>query len=36
MNDQLSFSGATDKINFYASGSYFKQNGVIVNSDLRE
>ena len=31
-NYQLSFSGGTDKVNFYASTTYFKQNGVIINS----
>ena len=34
INPQLSFSGGSDKINFYASGNYFKQEGVIVNSDF--
>ncbi|MDN3667627.1 SusC/RagA family TonB-linked outer membrane protein [Algibacter miyuki] len=33
-NHQLAFSGGTDKINFYASGNYFKQEGIIVNSDF--
>ena len=31
-NHQLSFSGGSDKINFYASGNYFSQDGIIVNS----
>ena len=31
-NHQISFSGGTDKLNFYASGNYFKQEGVIINS----
>mgnify|MGYP003624635228 CR=1 FL=1 len=31
-NHQLSFSGGSDKMNFYASGNYFKQDGIIVNS----
>ena len=31
-NHQLSFSGGSDKINFYASGNYFKQDGIVVNS----
>lgn len=31
-NHQFSFSGGTDKVNFYASANYFKQDGVIVNS----
>ncbi|WP_250629635.1 SusC/RagA family TonB-linked outer membrane protein [Aureibaculum algae] len=32
-NHQLSFSGGSDKINFYASTNYFKQDGIIINSD---
>ncbi len=31
-NYQLSFSGGTDKINYYASGTYFDQEGILVNS----
>ena len=31
-NYQVSFSGGTDKINFYASGTYYNQEGVVVNS----
>ncbi|MBS9461839.1 TonB-dependent receptor [Flagellimonas sp. 389] len=31
-NHQLSFSGGSDKINYYVSGNYFKQNGVVINS----
>jgi TonB-linked SusC/RagA family outer membrane protein len=31
-NHQLSFSGGTDKINFYVSGTYFDQDGVVLNS----
>ncbi|PQJ76614.1 SusC/RagA family TonB-linked outer membrane protein [Polaribacter glomeratus] len=31
-NHQLSFSGGTDKVNFYASGTYFDQDGVVLNS----
>tara|TARA_R110001592_G_scaffold76099_2_gene229965 strand:- start:5291 stop:8341 length:3051 start_codon:yes stop_codon:yes gene_type:complete len=31
-NHQVSFSGGSDKMNFYASGNYFKQDGIIVNS----
>ncbi|WP_344930890.1 TonB-dependent receptor [Aquimarina addita] len=34
VNHQLSFSGGSDKINFYASANYFKQNGIIINSDF--
>jgi TonB-linked SusC/RagA family outer membrane protein len=33
-NHQLSFSGGSEKINFYASGNYFKQEGILVNSDF--
>ncbi|WP_405370771.1 SusC/RagA family TonB-linked outer membrane protein [Nonlabens sp. Asnod2-A12] len=33
-NYQLSFSGGSDKINFYASGNYFDQEGLIINSDF--
>ena len=32
VNHQLSFSGGSDNINFYASGNYFKQDGIVVNS----
>ena len=32
MNQQISFSGGTDKVNFYASGNYFDQKGIVVNS----
>ena len=35
-NHQVSFSGGTDKINFYASGNYFKQDGIIINSDYEK
>ncbi len=31
-NHQLSFSGGTDKIGYYASGNYFNQDGIVVNS----
>ena len=31
-NHQFSFSGGTDKLNFYASTNYFKQDGVVINS----
>ncbi len=33
-NHQLSFSGGTDKVNFYGSGNYFFQDGIVVNSDF--
>ncbi|MDO5970344.1 TonB-dependent receptor [Flavivirga aquimarina] len=32
-NHQLSVSGGSDKVNYYASGTYFSQNGILVNSD---
>jgi len=31
-NHQLSFSGGTEKINYYVSGNYFNQKGVVINS----
>lgn len=31
-NHQLSFSGGSEKINYYVSGNYFKQEGVVINS----
>ena len=31
-NHQVSFSGGGDNINYYASGTYFNQQGVIINS----
>jgi TonB-linked SusC/RagA family outer membrane protein len=31
MNHELSFSGSTEKVNYYVSGSYADQKGVIVN-----
>ena len=34
-NHQLSFSGGTDKVNFYASGNYFDQKGIVVNSGFQ-
>ncbi|GAB5555320.1 MAG: TonB-dependent receptor [Saprospiraceae bacterium] len=33
-NHQASFSGGTDKVNYYASGTYFQQSGVVVNSEF--
>ncbi|WP_282041777.1 SusC/RagA family TonB-linked outer membrane protein [Winogradskyella flava] len=33
-NHQFSFSGGSEKVNFYASTNYFKQEGVIVNSEF--
>ncbi|RPD93381.1 TonB-dependent receptor [Aureibaculum marinum] len=35
-NHQFSFSGGSDKINFYASTNYFKQDGVIINSEYEK
>lgn len=32
-NYQLSFAGGTDNVNYYLSGAYFDQKGVIINSD---
>ncbi len=33
-NHQFSFSGGSDNINFYASATYFKQEGVVINSEF--
>ncbi|MEB2774696.1 TonB-dependent receptor [Algoriphagus sp. D3-2-R+10] len=33
-NYQLSVSGGSDKVNYYVSGSFFDQEGVIINSDF--
>lgn len=33
-NHQFSFSGGAENINFYASANYFKQEGVVINSDF--
>lgn len=33
-NNQVSFSGGSEKINFYASANYFKQDGIIIGSDF--
>jgi TonB-linked SusC/RagA family outer membrane protein len=33
-NHQASFSGGTEKVNFYASANYFKQDGVLINSEF--
>ncbi|BAX81603.1 SusC/RagA family TonB-linked outer membrane protein [Labilibaculum antarcticum] len=35
-NHQFSFSGGSDKINFYASANYFKQEGVVINSNYEK
>ena len=29
---QLSLSGGSEKVNYYASGNYFKQDGILINS----
>ena len=31
-NYQLSFSGGSDKVNYYASGTYYDQKGILINS----
>ncbi|WP_299098485.1 TonB-dependent receptor [uncultured Winogradskyella sp.] len=31
-NNQVSFSGGSEKVNYYASGTYFQQDGILVNS----
>lgn len=35
-NYQLSFSGGSDRVNVYASGNYFNQEGVIINSGFEK
>lgn len=35
-NHQASFSGGKDNVNFYASANYFKQDGVIINSQFEK
>lgn len=35
-NHQFSFSGGSEDINFYASTNYFKQDGVIINSEFEK
>lgn len=35
-NHQFSFSGGSEKVNFYASANYFEQDGVIVNSGFEK
>ncbi len=35
-NHQFSFSGGSENINFYASATYFKQEGVIINSQFEK
>jgi len=36
VNHQISLSGGSDKVNFYASGNYFKQDGIVVNSGFEK
>ena len=36
LNNQLSFSGGTDKLKAYASVNYFDQDGVVVNSGFNK
>ncbi len=33
-NNQLSFSGGSDKVKYYVSGNYFNQSGVVINSNI--
>ena len=33
-NTQLSFSGGSENIKYYVSGTYFNQNGVVINSGI--
>ncbi len=33
-NTQLSFSGGSDTVKYYVSGTYFNQNGVVINSGI--
>ncbi|MFB9054189.1 SusC/RagA family TonB-linked outer membrane protein [Formosa undariae] len=35
-NNQASFSGGSDKINFYSSINYFTQDGIVVNSGFEK
>ncbi len=35
-NHQLSVSGGSDKVNYYASGNYFFQEGIVVNSNFEK
>jgi TonB-linked SusC/RagA family outer membrane protein len=34
-NYQLSFSGGSEKVNYYASGTYYDQKGILVNSGYK-
>ena len=33
-NHQLSVSGGSDNVNYYISGTYFNQEGIVINSDF--
>lgn len=35
-NHQLSVSGGSDNVNYYFSGTYFDQEGIIINSDFNK
>ena len=35
-NHQLSVSGGSDNVNYYVSGTYFNQEGIVVNSDFEK
>ena len=35
-NHQISLSGGTEKVNVYASGNYFKQDGIVINSGFEK
>ena len=35
-NHQLSVSGGSDDINYYISGTYFNQEGIVINSDFEK
>lgn len=35
LNTQLSFSGGTDAIRYYVSGSFYDQDGIVINSSFR-
>ena len=35
-NHQVSVSGGSNNVNYYVSGTYFGQNGIIVNSDFEK
>lgn len=35
-NHQMSVSGGSDNVNYYISGTYFNQEGIIINSDFEK